>query len=309
MKWVIDVSVWQNMTPAIVAELKNHNLAGVIIRCAQGTLRDNRLTSNVKVFRDAGIPYGVYQWVDPTQDPVQQAMTALALQKETGARFIAGDFEQYWADWGQWRNKSITYILTDQQIYDHTHAYLDCLKSHGAKIVGYSANWFIKGWAPSLKKLMAEIPYYWNASYITWIDPAGDNWCTWAEFEYFMQHLPKEPEPVPGVKTAIWQINYMTINRTMSIDQNVIYNDAVFADLFGTELPTPYPVPDPLPIAQGVVSAVWGLRVRSGPGVQFPHLRSLIYGTKIDIFESVAGWGKIAYGKEEWISLAWVKQI
>jgi len=315
-KWIIDISVWQSFTPPTIQIFKQHGLAGGIIRCAQGAnIIDTKLASNVKLFQDAGIPYGVYQWVDITQDPVKQSDLGLALCNKYNANFLAGDFEQYWLDWNEYWNYNYNHIgsisiAPSKKIYDVYASYTSLVLQKLSKpFVAYSAPWFINGYCNQLPNLLKTLPYYWNAYYPTYKDPDGDNFLSWEEFEEYFNHLPKEIS-IPNVNTSIWQFNYMTIENSFSIDQNIVYDDIVFDKLFGESNVDPIPTPEPsIPIVLQIarVTATAGLRVRDLPSLTGNRLYVLPYNTVVNIYEIKDGWARIDAFGQKWVSMDWLK--
>jgi hypothetical protein len=319
MKWVVDLSVWQAFTPQTLQTFKQHGLAGGIIRCAQGAnIIDSKLESNVKLFQDAGIPYGVYQWVDITQDPIKQANLGLYLCDKYNARFLAGDFEQYWENWQTYwdfvynHTGSIS-VAPSKKIYDVYASYTSLVtpKLGNKPFVAYSAPWFIS-YCPQLPTLLKTIKWYWNAYYPTYKDPDGDNNLSWEEFLEYFNNLPKEVT-IPGIKTSIWQYNYMTIESSFSVDQNIVYDDNVFKELFGDyTVPIPPVIVPPTILGVYRVTALIGLKVRSSPEAlpnNLNKIRTLLFNSQVNVYKIVNNWAKISPDKEEYCSMDYLKSI
>jgi hypothetical protein len=58
---------------------------------------------------------------------------------------------------------------------------------------------------------------------------------------------------------------------------------------------------------RGQVTAKKGLNVRKGPGTNYTKVGALGYGTRVTVFESKHGWGRIGSGK--WVSLSYIKKV
>ena len=72
--------------------------------------------------------------------------------------------------------------------------------------------------------------------------------------------------------------------------------------------PTPAPTPTPTPKGtQYVVTAVHGLRVRKGPGLNYAVVKVLKQGTRVTVYETKNGWGRI--GTAQWCCMTYLKKV
>lgn len=79
-------------------------------------------------------------------------------------------------------------------------------------------------------------------------------------------------------------------------------------DYSPTPAPTPTPTPTPTPKGtQYVVTAVHGLRVRKGPGLNYAVVKVLKQGTRVTVYEKKNGWGRI--GTNQWCCMTYLKKV
>lgn len=72
--------------------------------------------------------------------------------------------------------------------------------------------------------------------------------------------------------------------------------------------PTPAPTPTPTPKGtQYVVTAVHGLRVRKGPGLNYAVVKVLKQGTRVTVYEKKNSWGRI--GTNQWCCMTYLKKV
>lgn len=57
------------------------------------------------------------------------------------------------------------------------------------------------------------------------------------------------------------------------------------------------------------VTATIGLRIRSGAGLEYPQIGSLVYGQEVSVFEERNGWGRIDPAEQRWSSLQYLERI
>lgn len=78
-----------------------------------------------------------------------------------------------------------------------------------------------------------------------------------------------------------------------------------------TPKPTPTPTPTPTPEPKGIkykVTAKSGLWVRKGPGKNYGKIKCLSYGTKVTVYQTKNGWGKISKTASQWCCMAYLKK-
>lgn len=59
--------------------------------------------------------------------------------------------------------------------------------------------------------------------------------------------------------------------------------------------------------ATHVVTAAWGLHIRSGPGKNYPVVGSYTYGDKVIVLDEKGGWSKV--GENKWVYSKYLKEV
>jgi len=317
-RWIIDLSSWQVLAPEQWATMVANGLSGVIVRaCQSDAFVDSRLDEHIGHARFHNLPFGLYQWVDPTRSASGQADFFLALVDKYQPAFAAADFEQYWASWEEWYNKIVLHkdihlaVLPADAIFSNAQAYINYLVARlKLPFVGYSAAWYVNAYCPRLSSLLNSYSF-WNASYVSWNRAS----MTYAEFDTFTAKLTPAQGFLPGGGTRweIWQINsHLPLPGLPALDIDLTRDDATFAQLFGGENVQPYHPDEPKEptFKQYRVTATAGLRVRSSPGIASNNfLYSLNYGTIVVVYQVQNGWARIKPDQQEWCSIQWLEEI
>jgi GH25 family lysozyme M1 (1,4-beta-N-acetylmuramidase) len=318
-KWIIDVSSWQTMvTPEQWATMVANGLSGVIMRaCQSNAFVDSRLDEHLGHAKFHNLPYGLYQWVDPTRSPSAQADFFLALVDKYQPAFAAGDFEQYWSNWQDWNNKMVLHqkvelaVLPADDIFSNAQGYVNYMTTRlKVPFVGYSGAWYLNGFCPKLAGLLNNYAY-WNASYVPWNQAS----MTYAEFDVFTANLTPGASflPAGGTRWDIWQItSHLPLPGLPPLDIDLTRDDATFDQLFGGQGGQPYHADNSKgPVFnQYRVTATVGLRVRSTPVVASDnYLYTLKYGTIVVAYEVQNGWARVKPDRQEWCSMQWLDQI
>jgi len=317
-KWVIDVDVWHDIKPEQWTSMISNGLSGVIIRAAQAdTFVDNLLAVHVGNAKYYNLPFGLYQWVDPTRPAKAQADYFLALINKHQPVFAAGDFEQYWTSWQEWYNKYTLgqnvdlSVISPAQIYNTSSAYITYLAGKlKIPFVAYTAAWYINGFCPQLMSLLNNYPY-WNARYLNW----NKSSMTFAEFQAFIADLQPSSPMLPHGCThwEIWQISpHLPLPNLPALDIDLVKDDTTYIKVFGGLGSPPYiPPTPPAPVyKQYRVIATIGLRVRSTPVVASTnYLYTMQYGTVVTAYEVQNGWARIKPDQPEWCSMQWLQEI
>jgi GH25 family lysozyme M1 (1,4-beta-N-acetylmuramidase) len=309
--WGIDVSRWQDESELSSAQwqaLKAGGCAFAVLKAGQTGTIDGQLTRHVQNCNANEIPYGVYLWGDPIQDPVQQAnwFVNVANTHAPGHTCLAVDAEQWWADWAAYWRYTRGEIGSDEVprlpasvISERYRIMSERVRSlTGKPVMVYSSGYFIHYNAPMMAGWIADGGYpFWAAGY-----PVGPSPVTYAEFTAWLQTL---ADPylggVPG--WHVWQVssggpNHPQFVGQNRLDLNYIRDAGVFANLFGGG--TPPPPPQQTSYATGAVT-VTGLRVRSGPGTGYGIIRIAQPGEVIRVRDfGPTTWIEINPG--EWIA-------
>ena len=317
-KWIIDVSSWQILTPEQWATMVANGLSGVIIRaCQSNAFVDSRLEEHIGHAKFHNLPYGLYQWIDPTRSPSAQADYFLALIDKYRPTCAAADFEQYWASWEEWYNKIMLHqdvqltVLPAQTIYSNAKAYINYVVSRlKVPFIGYSGAWYIKAYCPKLINLLNNYSY-WNASYVTWNKAS----MTYDEFDGFTANLVPAAAVLPdgGTRWDVWQISsHLPLPGLPSLDIDLTKDDDTFTQLFGGQEVQPYHPDDHKgeTFTQYQVIATAGLRVRSSPALDPANiLYALNYGTVVTVYEEANGWARIKPDQQEWCATQWLEEV
>ena len=174
MKLVIDISYYQNISPA-QWDLLATVLDGVIIRLSFGTTIDSMADDHIVQANRVGLPYGGYHWVDPTKSMRQQQLKYLEAIKLFNPKSMYGDYEQYWTDWEAYMRMDLKEAnrtkFTPEQLDAYYKSFSSFASANSSVPVGnYSADWFIQGYTPQSESWIKKLNY-WDAKYLKYSDP------------------------------------------------------------------------------------------------------------------------------------------
>ena len=204
---LIDVSCYQkNMDYTL---LRAAGLRLVIVKASSGSAGlDPQLRFHVAEARAAGLHVALYHWVDPLNDGKAQAEWFNTLIAAVQPDFVAGDVEQWWADWDKWR-QSCLHRLSDEQVPKLAVKQIDRVcrdffTSLGQlvdlPILFYTSTGFVRTWCPQLLDWMGNYPF-WLASYV---QPRKATATTWQDLpKYYPAASPKVPAGMP--LPTLWQ--------------------------------------------------------------------------------------------------------
>jgi GH25 family lysozyme M1 (1,4-beta-N-acetylmuramidase) len=173
----IDISHWQKSVDWTA--MKNGGIEFVIVKATQGTYQvDPMLTDYVNGATKAGIAVGAYHWVDPTVNAEAQAAYFLSNIKGLPIQFIAADVEQFWTDWTEWMNQTVTKMISPDTISNTAKTILTYWSQQSTlPEILYSRATFVQEYAqPMLKWIskydlwMAHYPYNNTRVTTTWDD-------------------------------------------------------------------------------------------------------------------------------------------
>lgn len=290
----------------------------VIHKASSGLRPDPMFESNCEAADKVGLINGAYHWDDPLVNDYQQA--AYFNERVRGkVSFVMNDVEQWWADWYKWNQAARKIIpwsavphLSSSRIIQSGMRTSEIIADGGLPFLTYSAAWFTAAHARDLGRLVLNKYHTCLASYPF---ASGRQRITWADMVLILEdHQNKKPIYPAGVDHhTIWQITgdkFILPGNPSPADVNLFNGDQTDWENFLAGKPMvfkPYLVS---------VTAVLGLRVRTGPGTVFDRIGSLPYGTKVTIEKEQEGWGYFTIATEGgpfrgsgWISLAWVKRI
>ena len=164
---IADVSHYNN--PVDYKGLKDAGFVSVIAKAGQGMRVDSMVKVHAAGTKAAGMYLGIYYWPDPLQDEVQQAEHAAELADLLHADYIAGDNEQWWADWAKWERAIMRKIpwsdvpkLSSKQINKASRGFLDHLaKIQSRRLLNYTSIGFINTYCRDMLT--------WINVYSTWL--------------------------------------------------------------------------------------------------------------------------------------------
>jgi len=212
-KLIYDCSDWD-----AIVEWDKVEAEDVIIKALSNKYPTQKIYSHATGAHARGKRIHIYQWNDGLVDSVEQGKAVLSLATSLmnmgiPVYSINIDVEQYWSDWALYQKygsipekKCLIPKLTDKQISDNAEAHCDYVKARTSiPVIVYTANWFINGYAPSIKKWLPR-HYLWIAEY--WY--SGNRiTTTWKQLREYYQPgtsaLPKLPAGFPREKLIFWQ--------------------------------------------------------------------------------------------------------
>lgn len=203
----IDVSVYNKDINYPL--LKSNGVTTVIIKTSSGTDKtDPHARVHLSTARAAGLHIGLYHWIDPLHDGAAQAIRYKGFIDEFQPEFIAGDLEQWWADWDLWWQYNNGKLGIDdvprvspEQINRVTRDFYEHLSMLTAiPQVLYSSIGYMKDRGRLLKPWLHEINF-WIA---LWVQPRKTVRCTWDDLRrYYPPSAPNLPSDLPD--PVIWQ--------------------------------------------------------------------------------------------------------
>lgn len=180
---IADVSLWNDVN---YLPMQAGGFKGVIIRAGGSLSTDPKLRIHTEMVKDVGLPYAYYYWIDPLCSGLEQAQHAKSLMDDT-CSFMAGDVEQWWADWTAYRRfvakkipaKQVGF-LPSAQVAGETKAFFDKLDQEQVESVVYTRYTFaqsylysIKGWFNTRKLWIAQYPRIWPKKTVRYEDIAS----------------------------------------------------------------------------------------------------------------------------------------
>lgn len=270
-----------------------------------GSSKPTWIREQAAAARAADIVVAGYHWLDPTAPILAQADRFARWHDEIQPGFVMLDNEQWWSDWAAFYayiRKEIPFEriphVSGKKIAQHAAGVMDRLDALiSVPKVHYTAQWFINGYSRECSRLMDRWPLA-LASYIDRKKVLHAEWQTWHDEQSRMTGSPALP-----YGASSWLIHQYSSTRgwpgrLYNTDVNLFNGDEAdwldFLDGYTS----------PVMVTAYRVTALWGLRVRSGPGTSYAILRTLPYNTRVIVTETLDGWGKIADG--EWCSMAWL---
>lgn len=271
-------------------ELLARNVSAILIKCGQGVREDitfrNKYDNSLKV----GLRTGIWFFYHPDMEAKPQIDKFISIYNllDIKPRWIGLDVEE-----------SSYYETVDNKLVSHTVL--------PPSTVSYSA--WIWQWLIEVERLTGVVPAvytratWWNiwvsgnvkwSKYPLWVANYGvskptlpKDWKTW-------QFWQRGTSIVPGILTAV---------DTDWFDGTEKELDAVFGLNTSSSSNT---IPESVVNPTGTVTARIGLRVHTEPSIYSPKLRTLTYGSQIEIFETQGDWYRISK-TQEWVSKTWVK--
>lgn len=306
----------------------------VILKAGEGVTPDDTFVANVQKFTDAGIPCGAYwffrsdpyvgqqlgSWFKNGAKDMQFQAFAKAL-KYKKIYLTALDVEAYI----NLRNGN---TFDDGWISKPAHWFMDLIeetlspnltytRKGQLTNVLYSANWFIKSYAPSMEMWTPD-HLGWSASYPY---AAGRVTCTWEEF--YDKWLPPANAKIPTLnckQRPFWQFSGdkfilpgthspMDLNFFMGINGG----GCTRADLYtwlgipDNGAPPVDPPEEPQPEGKTCTVVADVLNLRSGPGTSWPVLSQLGRGQVLEVIGTEGEWVKV--GLEGYVSRTYVSGL
>lgn len=189
--------------------LKSNGVSTVVIKTSSGTQgADNYARIHITSARAAGLHIGLYHWIDPLNDGAGQAAHFYKFITEMQPEFIAGDLEQWWADWDLWRRyrtgdlpiEEVPYV-SREQVNRAAHDFFNRLTTlTSLPQLCYSSLTYLNDRGRLVKAWLPEVNF-WIA---WWIHPKKVTRCTWDELRGF--YPPSELNIPTGIPAPVlWQ--------------------------------------------------------------------------------------------------------
>ncbi|GEM_PF-436751 len=308
MHWGVDISRYDDLTDAQWQAMVNNGVSFAIIRACHGAgYTDPFLQRHIAQANKYGIPFGLYQWVDITQDVQKQIDYFLHLIEQYPPQCVAGDFEQYWTDWDAWNQARLggggdVPTMAPDQINAIDYEYFTKMRAAlSIPLISYTGAWFVNKYCPQMSAWLSQ-SYLWLAGYISSPTEAVG----WEDFLKIVGDLGTPVFPTGIDRWDVWQFSAsIPITGLPNLDLDAIAFEGVYNNLF--ILPKPYEPPAGGTIGKARVIAQNGLRVRAAPDLQAQILRTMPYGTLIDVVEIQNGWAHLVDGG--WCAAQWLQLL
>ena len=308
MRWGVDISRYDDLSDAQWQAMVNNGLSFAIIRACHGSgYTDPFLQRHIAQANKYGIPFGLYQWVDITQDVQNQVDYFLHLIEQYPPKCAAGDFEQYWTDWDAWNQARLggggdVPTMPPDQINAFNYEYFTKMKSAlSIPLISYTGAWFVNRYCPQMSAWLGQ-SYLWLAGYIS----AQAEAVGWEDFLKIVSDLGTPVFPTGINRWDVWQFSAsLPITGLPNLDLDAIASEEVYNNLF--ILSKPYEPPSGGTGGKARVIAQEGLRVRAAPNPQAQILRTIPYGALVDVVEIQDGWAHLADGG--WCAAQWLQLV
>ena len=282
---------------------------------------DKQFPKNGKAFADSGMPIAVYHWIDPTKKAEKQVEQTLRTIKNSGLPVLAifADFEQWWADWGEWYDaiwKRISWNAVRRvnpgKLSSHAKDVFKGFEESEWGVLGYSRASFVHEYAPSATNWTHGYRW-WLAHYIS-VQAQTLSWeAMKANILPCVGFSPARPLGVSkdqvvghqftGDKLALPGL-YGDTTRTKYARADVnLFDEEFLKEIKAISAPKALPKT----INKAIVTASPRLNVRSGPGISYPIVDKLLKGAPIEIVEIKDGWAKLRSYADEWCSAEYLK--
>jgi len=288
-----------------------------IIRTGFGLTLDKSRIKHLEEFRNRGVAVSSYWWVDVTVDRVRQIAMIVETTKQLLLPAIFLDAEQYWSNWSAYMKQDLAAAYATRYDPEYLNKYyLDVyngvkkgLDPAGIETGNYSADWFIDRYSPQMKSWIFD-KNYWEARYARYYNPTG--LATFYRLfgkPFDICNLPGMETYTPIVRGIGRQFESLLYVKDLYPHQDYsFFDDESFNRMFGTSHPTPPPPPPPPPPepSKTYVINTLSLRIRSGPGTNYPTIGGYVTGNKVSVLEISGDWGRTDKG---WINLLYTLPI
>lgn len=159
----VDVSHWNKNINWL--ELYNGGIRFAFVKLTGGSkLIDSGAADHISKARNHGILVGGYHWADPTVNDALQTDLFLSQLNKYGIKAGAIDSEQYWQNWAEFYNHSITTRISPERISQNAYnLYTDVLNENINATV-YTRYTFMTDYAQPMLMWMKEVKG-WYAQY------------------------------------------------------------------------------------------------------------------------------------------------
>jgi GH25 family lysozyme M1 (1,4-beta-N-acetylmuramidase) len=304
--------------PIYYKGLKQAGFEALIAKSGAPFYEDPMLLTHAAGTHAAGMYLGIYYWVDGLHDGNTQARHCISQAEKVGADFIAGDIEQWWADWGKWLAALQGHLpwsevprLQSKQIDRVSHDFMNYLKANQERpLLNYTSTGFVSTYCREMNNWINEYSK-WLAQYPKTGDPP-DLKRHFVTFDVLKEHYLPTTLPVipknwnapdawqwtgdrftfPGIPGAL-DISFW-MNKTQTLAQWVKRD--------------PPPVHDDPWIVMKLTKGTTGLNIRSGPGIQYSILGVKVPTSQIlkDPVPGLIEWTKL-YGEPGYVKSFYIE--
>ena len=303
---IVDIYSGNNVTYDELVQLWFGGFRGIQIKSSMGWGDDVNVQKVFDWAKRIGFLVGIYHWIDGTNGPDAQVVRFSKWIDILHPDWVAGDHEQWWADWDkyfQWALNKISFNEVpwlSAAVIDHVgFSFMKAIKTLYPKLYAqlYTSIWF-SSCDPNMKNWISVFSG-WYADYTKW-SGHKQKFLTWDAFNVSIQTMQSKKIALPDGATTcdVEQIGTAELPGLQGEWDIDIFRgtlDDFKAKLSGTYVP-PIVIP-PVPVMKYWVTNLMGTFSRTEASWNTgKNVKYYAYHTNLDVLTDDRTWCKLADG-------------